>query len=198
MRGKTDWRGSKVHRNTEIWTESTASQWNSSGIFSQDSIRCSLSVKSKSSCQKWAISQKNLQDGSSSCRCSTTSHGDFKDNETECIANASIRKKNFQQDVARSLDLGQRQSDILLTTKDHKENGTESLNWWWSNSEKDDTHIFWATSPLSRGTLKSKGGGKLSIHFCADGDTIEIVFSTIISVNQLSIYGAVLRCVWRM
>ena len=33
-----------------------------------------------------------------------------------------------------------------------------------------------ATSPLSRGTLKSKGGGQLSIHFCADGDTIETVF----------------------
>ena len=31
----------------------------------------------------------------------------------------------------------------------------------------------------------------LSIHFCANGDTIETVFRTIISVNQLSIYGAV-------
>ena len=51
--------------------------------------------------------------------------------------------------------------------------------------------VFRATSPLSRGTLKSKGGGKLSIHFCADGDTIETVFRAIISVNQLSIYGAV-------
>ena len=28
--------------------------------------------------------------------------------------------------------------------------------------------VFRATSPLSRGTLKSKGGGKLSTHFCAD------------------------------
>ena len=51
--------------------------------------------------------------------------------------------------------------------------------------------VFRATSPLSRGTLKSKGGGKLSIHFCADGDAIETVIRTIISVNQLSIYGAV-------
>ena len=51
--------------------------------------------------------------------------------------------------------------------------------------------VFRATSPLSRGTLKSKGGGKLSIHFCADGDTIETVFRTIISVNELSIFGAV-------
>ena len=40
--------------------------------------------------------------------------------------------------------------------------------------------VFRATSPMSRGTLKSKGGGKLSLHFCADGDTIETVFRTII------------------
>ena len=51
--------------------------------------------------------------------------------------------------------------------------------------------VFRATSPLSRGTLKSKGRGKLSIHFCADEGTIETIFRTIISVNQLSIFGAV-------
>ena len=51
--------------------------------------------------------------------------------------------------------------------------------------------VFRATSPLSRGTLKSKGGGKLSIHFCANGNTVETVPRAIISVNQLSIYGAV-------
>ena len=51
--------------------------------------------------------------------------------------------------------------------------------------------VFRATSPLSRGTLKSKGGGKLSIHYCADQETITTVFRTIISVNQLSLFGAV-------
>ena len=51
--------------------------------------------------------------------------------------------------------------------------------------------IFRATSPLSRGVLKSKGGGKLSIHYCADHETIGTVFRTIVSVNQLSLYGAV-------
>ena len=56
----------------------------------------------------------------------------------------------------------------------------------------ESTHpVFRSTSPLSRGVLKSKGGGKLSIHFCADGETITTVFHTIISVNQLSLYGAV-------
>ena len=51
--------------------------------------------------------------------------------------------------------------------------------------------IFRATGPLCRGVLKSKGGGKLSIHYCADKETIETVFRTIISVNQLSLYEAV-------
>ena len=47
------------------------------------------------------------------------------------------------------------------------------------------------TSPLSRGRLKSKGHGKLSIHYCADLETIQTVFRTLTSVNQLSLYGAV-------
>ena len=51
--------------------------------------------------------------------------------------------------------------------------------------------VFRSTSPSSRGVLKSKSVRKLSIHFCADGETVETVFGTIISVNQLSIYGAV-------
>ena len=50
---------------------------------------------------------------------------------------------------------------------------------------------FRATTPLSRGILKSKGHGKLSIHFAADELTIDTIFLNIISVNQLSIYGAV-------
>ena len=37
--------------------------------------------------------------------------------------------------------------------------------------------VFRATSPLSRGQLKRKGGGKLSIHYCADLETIKTVFS---------------------
>ena len=53
------------------------------------------------------------------------------------------------------------------------------------------TPSFPCHESTARGTLKSKGGGKLSIHFYADGDTIETVFRTIISVNQLSIHGAV-------
>ena len=49
---------------------------------------------------------------------------------------------------------------------------------------------FRATTPLSRSQLKSKGRGKMSIHFAADNPTIETIFRIII-VYQLSIYGAV-------
>ena len=51
--------------------------------------------------------------------------------------------------------------------------------------------IFRATTPLSRGNLKSKGHGKLSIHFAADQETIETIFRIIVSANQLSLYGTV-------
>ena len=50
--------------------------------------------------------------------------------------------------------------------------------------------IFRATTTLSRGKLKSKGHGKLSIQFAADQETIETVFRIIVSANQLSLYGA--------
>ena len=51
--------------------------------------------------------------------------------------------------------------------------------------------IFRATSPLSKGQLKSKGHGKLSIHYAADLETVETIFRIIVSANQLSLYGAV-------
>ena len=47
--------------------------------------------------------------------------------------------------------------------------------------------IFRATTPLSRGQLKSKGRGKLSIHFTADQDTVDTIYRIILSVNQLSV-----------
>ena len=44
--------------------------------------------------------------------------------------------------------------------------------------------IFRATTPLSRGKLKSKGHGKLSKHFAEDYPTIETIFRIIVSANQ--------------
>ena len=45
--------------------------------------------------------------------------------------------------------------------------------------------IFRATTPLSRGKLKSKGHGKLSIHFAADVDTIDPIFRFIVCCKHV-------------
>ena len=47
--------------------------------------------------------------------------------------------------------------------------------------------IFRASTPLSRGQLRSKGHGKLSIHFAATQATIETVCRIIVSAKQLSL-----------
>ena len=49
--------------------------------------------------------------------------------------------KDVHQDDGHSSDLDQKRSGILLTLTYHEENGTESLNWWWSRSEKADTQF---------------------------------------------------------
>ena len=50
---------------------------------------------------------------------------------------------------------------------------------------------FRATTPLSRGILRSKGHGKLSIHYAAHLETIGTIFRIIVSANQLGLYGAI-------
>ena len=114
-------------------------EWN----ISQDSLHCSWSKKSKSSWMKWA-NPNNSKDEFSSCRCSTTSYGELQTMKRNVLIIPHLclcSQKDFQQDVGHSSDLDQRQSGILLTMKDLEENGTKSLNWWWSNSEKADTQF---------------------------------------------------------
>ena len=59
------------------------------------------------------------------------------------------------------------------------------------NPQKADILFSRATTPLSRGNLKSRGHGKQSIHFAADELTIETIFRIIAFANLLSLYGAV-------
>ena len=118
---------------------------------------------------------------------------DRKGNKEECVANAGVVKV-----LARRFGVGQ-WSFI----------GPGSEKKWYSSENSPQgawDHIaeemllefaesgypaFRATTPLSRCILKSNGRGKLSIHFAADQDTIDTIFRIILSVNQLSVYGAV-------
>ena len=56
---------------------------------------------------------------------------------------------------------------------------------------ENDDPVFRVTSPLSRGQLKSKAHGKLSMHYSADLDTMKTVVRIVFAVNQLSLCGAI-------
>ena len=117
-----------------------------------------------------------------------------KDNGQECIANATLGSLFAKRVPARRwsfLGLGSEKKWYSTYNKIQRGEWDRVAELMMIKFRESGHPVFRATSPLSRGTLKSKGGGKLSIHFCADGDTIETVFRTVISVNQLSIYGAV-------
>ena len=121
-----------------------------------------------------------------------------KDNERECLANAEVVSKS-----AKKFGIGQWSFIGPGSEKkwySFKEDSPQGI--WDHIVEKmlvefaeSGCSIFRATTPLSRGQLKSKGHGKLSIHYAADKETIETSFRIIISANQLSVYGAVAeRC----
>ena len=118
---------------------------------------------------------------------------DRKGNKDECLANAGVVKV-----LARKFGVGQ--WSLIGPGSEKKWYSAEnSPQGAWDNIAEEmllefaeSGHpTFRATTPLSRGILKSKGHGKLSIHFTADYPTIETIFRIIISANQLSIYGAV-------
>ena len=187
----TWFKSSSQHRTLDtIDREPMEFEWN----ISQDSPHCRSATKSKSSCQKLAYNQKISQDGLSSCRCSTTSHGDLKTmnrNANQALNSVSIYAKRFSP--GRWSFLGPGSEKKWHSTLDCKPQGewdrvAELMMLKFGESRHP---VFPSTSPLSREVLKSTGGGQISIHFCTDEGTIETVFHTVVSVDQLSIYGAV-------
>ena len=99
-----------------------------------------------------------------------------KDNGKECLADAnlvSLCAKRFGTEQWSFLGLGSKKK--WYSASDDSPHGE-----WDNMAERmmlefaESGHpIFRAATPLSRGPLKSKGHGKLSIHYCADLETIE-------------------------
>ena len=99
-----------------------------------------------------------------------------RDNEKECLSNAnlvSLYAKRFGKGQWSFIGPGSEKK--LCSIKEDNPQGE-----WDRTAEKmlvelaeSGCPIISATSPLSRGRLKSKGHGKLSIHYAADLETIE-------------------------
>ena len=95
------------------------------------------------------------------------------------------------QDNGHSLVPVLRKSGTPSKRTVHKESGTVSRKRLLLEFAESGCPIFRATTPFSKCKLKSKGHGKLSIHFAADQETVETIFRIIAFANQLSLYGAV-------
>ena len=121
-----------------------------------------------------------LKDGSYPCGCSMTSHGDQKttrENAIQMLNSFLYLQEDSEQDNGH----------FSVISEDSPQGEWDKMAEKMMATLAESGHpVFRATSPLSRGQLKSKGGGKLSIHY-----TITTVFRTITSANQLSLYGAV-------
>ena len=119
---------------------------------------------------------------------------DSKGNEEECLANAkvvSIHAKKFGIGQWSFIGPGSEKKWYSM-----EENSPQGI--WDHIAEKmllefaeSGCPIFRATTPLSRGKLKSKGDGKLSIHFAAGQETIETIFRILVFANRLSLHRAV-------
>ena len=110
-----------------------------------------------------------------------------KDNEEECLAHAkvvSLFANKFGTGQWSFIGPGSEKTWYSM-----KEDSPQGI--WDNIAERmllefaeSGCPIFRATTPLSRGQLKSKGHGKLSIHFAATQETIEAIFRIIVSANQ--------------
>ena len=157
-------------------------------IFSQDSQRCSSEVTDLLS--RLGETPETFTGRTLFMSMFTDISCDKKDNGEECVANAKVVStlaKKFGKGQWSFIGPGSEKKWYSM-----EENSPQGI--WDHIAEKmllefaeRRCPLFRATTPLSRCKLKSKGHGKLSIHFAADQETIETVFRIIVFANQLSL-----------
>ena len=99
-----------------------------------------------------------------------------KDNEQECLANAkvvSIFAKKFGKGQWSFIGPGSEKKWYSMEEDSPQGILDHIAEKMLIEFAESGCPIFRATTPLSRGQLRSKGHGKLSIHYCADQATIE-------------------------
>ena len=176
----------------KLWTQMTESRWNSNGVFPGfttlqlvDEVRKLINKMVDPAQFQGRIIFMSMFNGII---------WESEDNEHECIANVtfvSLFAKRFPAGRWSFFGLGSEKKWYSIYNERPGGEWDRVAELMMIKFGESGHPVFRATSPLSRGTLKNKGGGKLSFHFCADGETIETVLRTIISVNQLGTYGAV-------
>ena len=112
-----------------------------------------------------------------------------KDNKDECLRNAeSVKVFSRRFGIGQWSFIGPGSEQKLYSSENSPQGAWDNIAEQMLLEFAESGHpIFHATTPLSRSSLKSKGRGKLSIHFAADQDTVDTMYRIILSVNQLSV-----------
>ena len=119
---------------------------------------------------------------------------DAKGNDELCVNNSKTIKEYAERFLRGHWSfLGPGSEEKWYGTYTDKPNGS-----WDRTAEKmplnfaETAHpVFRGTGALERGDKRSKGSGRKSIHFNGSTKNIELLLQMVISVNLLSIYGAV-------
>ena len=118
-----------------------------------------------------------------------------QENEQKCLANAklvSLYAKRFGKGQWSIMGPGSEKKWYCISEDSPKGVWDNMAGRMLLEFAESGCPIFRATTQLSRGRLRSKRHGKLSmIHYAADLETIETIFRIIVSANQLSLYGAI-------
>ena len=115
-----------------------------------------------------------------------------KDNEEECLANAklvSLYARKFGTGQWSFIGPGSEKKWYFIKEDSPQRIGDNITEKMLVEFAESGCPIFRATTPLSRGQLKSKGHGTLSIHNAVDLETVEIICRIIVSAGQVSLYG---------
>ena len=157
--GKVKWKNFKCLLLTKNCWELMENQLNSSGIFSQDSGHCRFFRKSRMICESGKLNLKNLQTGSSSCQCSTTSIGQEKERlklENRIQKKSRNTRRYSRKDTGRFwvLEMKRSGTEVLLTHL--KEKGILQPLRWWNDSKRQVHPVFKSINALSRGILKRR------------------------------------------
>ena len=115
---------------------------------------------------------------------------DRKGNKEECLANARVVSFYAQKfGIGQWSFIGPGSEKKWYSTEENSPQGIwdQIADEMLLEFAESGHPIFRATTPLSRGILKSKGHGKLSIHFTADYSTIETIVRIIAFASQLSL-----------
>ena len=119
---------------------------------------------------------------------------DGKGNKEQCVDNSQAvaeYARKFSRGHWSFLGPGSQENGAELIVTNQVDHGDRMAEEMMENFSRSRHPIFRASNAFARGKLRSKEGRKKSIHFNGSNENIELLLRTVISANQLSIYGAI-------